>query len=89
MTSDEDFAWYSDLAKRPGWRDYVREQAKELAADHPVLYADLPARLFAAFPVLTQVTLERGRETRENTYLLERSRFGVVMMPARKRKGRA
>lgn len=87
MTGEQAFAWYSGMAKHAGWRDYVREQAKALASEHPVLYADLWARLAAAFPVLTQSTVQSVRETRANTYRLERSRFQIAQ-PVQAKKGK-
>lgn len=75
MNLEQAVAHYTALARRPGWADYVREQARELAADHPVLYADLSRRLHAAIPALSVVTVQAVKETRANTYRLEPERF--------------
>jgi hypothetical protein len=75
VTLDAAFAYYAALGRRPGWAAYAIEQARTLAADHPVLYADLPAMLTADNPAITQQKVYRVAETKANTYRLEASRF--------------
>jgi len=75
MNLQEAFAYYSALGRRPGWAAYAIDQARTLATDHPVLYADLPAMLTADNPAITQAKVYRVEEARANTYRLERARF--------------
>lgn len=41
-------AHYVQLAKSPGWREYVWHQVKTMAASEPAVYGQLPALLVAA-----------------------------------------
>lgn len=76
MTLDAAFTHYAALGRRPGCAAYAIEQARTLAADHPVLYAELPRMLIADNPAITQQPVYVVQETKANTYRLEASRFG-------------
>lgn len=68
MTLTESFAWYSQLAQKPGWSAYVWDRAQEMAKEHPELFARLPAMLAKDHPGISQVTLTRSVETSANTW---------------------
>ena len=48
MNLESVLAWYIELAKKPGWKEYVWHQVKAMARDHPTAYADLPDLLTKA-----------------------------------------
>jgi hypothetical protein len=77
------FTHYAALGRRPGWAAYVIHEARTLAADHPVLYAELPKMLTADNPAITQQSVAMAPESRGGTYRLEPVRFSRHLKAAR------
>lgn len=75
MNLAQAFGWYSALAKRQGWADYVADRARELAKDHPAVFGELPRMLCESNPALTQCSMQRSWETRANTFRIPAGYF--------------
>lgn len=83
MTLEAAFRHYSALGRLPGWAAYAIHEARTLAADHPVLYAELPKMLTDDNPRITQHPVAMAPESRAGTYRLEVSRFGARPAPVK------
>jgi hypothetical protein len=55
------FDWYSQLARRAGWRDYVIDRSREMAKEFPAVFGNLPAMLLKAHPKLATCSMEPSR----------------------------